>query len=59
MLIILNFVVLKRVKILLMTFFVIAFGLMMEKVRLIVIFIFVNCFVVVCISVRDGADYNE
>ncbi|ESU80114.1 hypothetical protein WRSd3_01642 [Shigella dysenteriae WRSd3] len=42
-----------------MTFFATAFGLMMEKVRSIAIFTSVNCSVVVCTSVRDGADYNE
>jgi hypothetical protein len=49
----------KRAKILPMTFFATAFGLMMEKVRSIAIFTSVNCSVVVCTSVRDGADYNE
>ncbi len=39
--------------------FATAFGLMMEKVRSIAIFTSVNCSVVVCTSVRDGADYNE
>jgi len=42
-----------------MTFFATAFGLMMEKVRSIAIFTSVNYSVVVCTSVRDGADYNE